>query len=67
MAARIDWQMVVDLHHHVLQAVQCISHKIAVNAHRCSSTVLCTWQADSVDLWRGVDWAFVDRIVAHKV
>ena len=24
-------------------------------------------QEDSVDLWGGVDWAFVDRVVAHKV
>ncbi len=29
--------------------------------------MLCTMQANSVDLWGGVDWAFVDRVVAHKV
>ena len=32
-----------------------------------TSAVLGAIQADSVDLWGGVDWAFVDRIVAHKV
>jgi hypothetical protein len=29
--------------------------------------LLIPLQAESVDLWGGVDWAFVDRIVKHPV
>ncbi len=37
----------------------------AKDAGHCSQ--LGAVQADSVDLWGGVDWTFVDRVVAHKV